>query len=308
MFKKASLPPARRFHLKFSLPLLLALLGGPVAAGGYDCPFVSVKHLARVLPGKSWMLLSNHDGGGCIFMDETGDRLMLSVFRNPSAARAKELYESFRETLSERMPISALAGIGDETQAGATGGPPEAGPPEAAVLSLSGDSIVSVIFYLSSPPANAALIKPLGELARRAIGNAGRSSEGFGRCEWLELADADGLLDRSTVMVQRTGAKSCMIYDGSSNTLMVVLTETASDSIMTLKARDGGCQRVALPELGKEAFGEHSCKGGGMNAVSIHAWKNGKAAWIVFAPAKANPEPGSVSRLKAVAARVYDKM
>jgi hypothetical protein len=308
MLKTRGLPPPGRFQLNFFLPLLLALLAGPVAAAGQDCPFVSVKQLAGALPGKSWMLLSNQDGRGCIFTDESGDTLMLSVFRNPSAGRAKELYESFRKTLGERMPISPVSGIGDEAQAGATGVPAKAGRPEAAVLSLSGDSIVSISFYLSSPPADAALIKPLGELARRAIGNAGRPSESFGRCEWLDLADADGFLDRNTLTVQRTGAKSCMIYDGSSNTLMVALTEMTSDTVMNMKARESGCQHVPLPELGREAFGEHSCKSGSMNAVSIHVWKNGRDAWIVFAPAKAHPESGSVSRLKAVAARVYGKM
>src|SRR5262249_23271795 len=101
---------------------------------------------------------------------------------------------------------------------------------------------------------------------------------------------------------------SCMIYDGSSNTLMVALTEMTADTVMSMKARDGGCQHVPLPEFGKEAFGEHSCKGGNTNAASIHVWKNGRDAWIVFAPAKAHAESGSVSRLKAVAARVYSKM
>jgi hypothetical protein len=90
--------------------------------------------------------------------------------------------------------------------------------------------------------------------------------------------------------------------------MMVALTEMAPDTVMTMKARDGGCQHVSLPEFGKEAFGEHSCKGGNIHAASIHVWKNGRDAWIVFAPTKAHPESGSVSRLKAVAARVYSKM
>jgi hypothetical protein len=290
------------------LPFLVALFAGPGAAVGQDCPFVSVKQLAGALPGKSWMLLSNQDGRGCIFTDESGDKLMLSVFRNPSAGRAKELYETFRKTLSERMPLSSIPGIGDETEAGATGTASKAGRPEAAVLSLSGDSIVSVSFSIASPPADAALLKPLAELAQRAIRNAGRTSESFGQCEWLSAADADGFLDRSTVTVQRTGANSCMIYDGSSNTLMVALTEMAADAVMTMKAREAGCQQVPLPELGKEAFGEHSCKSGNINAASIHVWKNGREAWIVFAPAKTHPQSGSVARLKALAARVYAKM
>jgi hypothetical protein len=77
---------------------------------------------------------------------------------------------------------------------------------------------------------------------------------------------------------------------------------------MNLKGRESGCQHVALPEFGKEAFAEHSCKSGNIHAASIHVWKNGKDAWIVFAPAKAHPESGSVSRLTEVAARVYRKM
>jgi hypothetical protein len=254
------------------------------------------------------MLISNQDGRGCIFTDESGDTLMLSVFRNPSAGRAKELYETFRKTLSDRMPISAVPGIGDETQAGTTGPESKTGRPEAAVVSLSGDYIVSVSFYIASKPADAAVVKPLAELARKAIGNAGQSSQSFGRCEWLTQADADGFLDQGSLTVQRTGANSCMIYDGSSNTMMVALTETASDTVMTMKARPGGCQHVSLPEFGKEAFGEYSCKGGNIHAASIHVWKNGRDAWIVFAPAKAHPESGSVSRLKDVAARVYSKM
>jgi hypothetical protein len=269
---------------------------------------VSVKQLAGALPHKSWMMLSNQDGRGCIFTDEGGDTLMLSVFRNPSAGQAKELYETFRKTLSERMPLSSISGIGDETQAGATGAAPKAGQPEAAVLTLSGQSVVSVSFSIASQSADAALIRRLAELARRAVGNAGRTSESFGQCEWLTAADADGFLDRTTVTVQRTGANSCMIYDGSSNTLMVALTEMAADAVRTMKAREAGCQQVPLPELGKEAFGEHSCKSGNIAAASIHIWKNGREAWIVFAPSKTHPESGSVNRLKAVAARVYSKM
>jgi hypothetical protein len=298
----------RSLRRHFFLPLLLALLSGPAAAANQGCPFVTVKQLAGALPGKSWMLISNQDGRGCIFMDESGDTLMLSVFKNPSAGRAKELYESFRKTLSERMPINLIPGIGDEAQAGATDAAPKAGRPEAAILSLSGEAVVSVNFYVSSRPADAALTQPLSELARHAIRNAGQSSERFGKCEWLEPADAEGLLDRGTVTIQRTGANSCMIFDGSSNTLMVALTETASDTVMTMKTRDGGCQHVSLPEFGKEAFGEHSCKSGNIHAASIHVWKNGRDAWIVFAPPKAHPESGTVSRLKSVAARVFSKM
>jgi hypothetical protein len=65
---------------------------------------------------------------------------------------------------------------------------------------------------------------------------------------------------------------------------------------------------VPLPELGREAFGEHSCSGGNTNAVNIYVWKNGKQASILFAPTRSHPESRSVERLKAVAARVYGKM
>jgi hypothetical protein len=65
---------------------------------------------------------------------------------------------------------------------------------------------------------------------------------------------------------------------------------------------------VPLPELGREAFGEHSCVSGNANAVNIFVWKNGKQASILFAPSKPHPESGSVERLKSVAARVYGKM
>ena len=63
-----------------------------------------------------------------------------------------------------------------------------------------------------------------------------------------------------------------------------------------------------MPELGKEAFGEHSCSSGNANAVTIYVWKNGKQATILFAPGKPHPESGSVERLKAVAGRVYAKV
>lgn len=66
------------------------------------------------------------------------------------------------------------------------------------------------------------------------------------------------------------------------------------------------CQHEAIPELGGEAFGEHSCTNG--NAVTIYAWKNGRQASILFAPVKPHPESGPVERLKAVARRVYGKL
>jgi hypothetical protein len=72
--------------------------------------------------------------------------------------------------------------------------------------------------------------------------------------------------------------------------------------------RTGPCKHVAIPELGSEAFGEHSCTRGNGDAVNIFVWKNGRQASILFAPVKPHPESGSVERLKAVAGRVYAKL
>jgi hypothetical protein len=72
--------------------------------------------------------------------------------------------------------------------------------------------------------------------------------------------------------------------------------------------RAGPCQHVAIPEFGREAFGEHSCTKGNGNAVDIYVWKNGRQASILFAPVKPHPESRSVERLKAVAGRVYGKL
>jgi hypothetical protein len=116
------------------------------------------------------------------------------------------------------------------------------------------------------------------------------------------------ILDRSTLTIQRTGAGSCLIFDGSANTMIVAVIAMSRDTQVNMMKRNSGCKHVPLPELGKEAFGEHSCDSGNTNAVTIYVWKNGKQASILFAPSKPNLESGSVGRLKAVAGRVYGKM
>jgi hypothetical protein len=162
--------------------------------------------------------------------------------------------------------------------------------------------------YGSHGPADAALTTPLGDLAGRAIANVAATSERFGQCEWLTADDADGFLDRNTLTVQRTGANSCLIFDGAANTMMVAVTATSRDTQLSMMQRAGGCTRVPLPELAKDAFVEHSCSSGNANAVSIYLWKNGRQAWVLFAPTKPHPESGSVEHLQAVASRVYSKM
>jgi len=292
----------------FSCLLILFLLGLAASESRAEtCPFFTEAQLAGATRDDSWTLISNQDGRGCIFAGHAGDTLMLSVYRQPSADRAKELYETFRKTLGERMTLSAIPGLGEATHAGATS-PSETKKAEAAVITLTGDYIVSIDLHKTGGPADPYILAPLSALAVQAIKNTGKSSERFGSCEWLSAADAAGFLDESTLTLQRTGANSCLMYDGAANTLMVAVTAVASETVMTMKNRPGGCQHVPLPEFGKEAFGEHSCKSGNTNAVSIHVWKNGREAWIVFAPTKPHPESGSVNRLKDVAARVYGKL
>ena len=140
------------------------------------------------------------------------------------------------------------------------------------------------------------------------MGNVTKTSERFGDCEWLTAADADGFLDQSTLQVQRTGAGSCMMFDREANTMAVAVITMSRDTVISMMKRAGPCQHVAIPELGSEAFGEHSCTKGNGNAVNIFVWKNGRQASILFAPVKPHPESGSVERLKAVAARVYGKL
>jgi hypothetical protein len=291
--------------LLFCVLLLVAIAAAPARAA-VTCRFISEQQLAGAMPATKWSLVSDQDGRGCIFQGERGDTLMLTVFRNPTMDRAKELYATFVKTLGERMSVIPWSGIGDESQAGRT--LPDAVRPEASIVALSGEYILSISIYRSGRPADDTLLKPLTEVARRAIDKVGTTSERFGSCEWLTADDAEGFLDRSTLTIQRTGAGSCLIFDGSANTLMVAVIAMSRDTLVNMMNRNGGCKHVLLPEVGKEAFGEHSCTSGNANAVTIYVWKNGKRATILFAPSKPHPESGSVERLKAVAGRVYGKM
>jgi len=258
------------------------------------------------MPALKWSLISNQDGRGCIYQGGRGDTLMLSVFRNPDKDRAKELYATFVKTLGERMPLNAVAGIGDEGQGGTSAAGAER--QEASVLALSGDYILQISVYPIGRRADDALLGPLAQVARVAIGNVTKTSERFGDCEWLSASDADGFLDNSTLQVQRTGAGSCMMFDREANTMAVAVITTSRDTAVDMMQRAGPCQHVAIPELGREAFGEHSCTKGNGNAVNIFVWKNGRQASILFAPVKPHPESGSVEHLKAVAARVQGKL
>jgi len=293
------------YGLVSSILLLLAAPSDPARAAE-TCPFISDQHLAGAMPAAKWLLVSNQDGRGCIFRGGRGDTMMLTVFRNPTADRAKELYATFVKTLAERMSIAAVPGIGEGAQAGTTA--PDAARQEASVVSLSGEYILSISVYRSGQPADDALLKPLTEVARRAIGNVGATSEKFGGCEWLAADDAEGFLDRSTLTIQRTGANSCMIFDGAANTLLVAVVAMSRDTQAAMMKRNAGCTHVPLPELGRDGFGEHSCSSGNTNAVNIFVWKNGRQASILFAPRGPHPESKSVERLKAVAARVYEKL
>jgi hypothetical protein len=290
------------------LALLLSIAAVPAlpAAAAQTCPFISAQELARAMPALKWSLISNQDGRGCIYQAGRGDTMMLTVFRNPDKDRARELYATFVKTLGERMPLNAVAGIGDEGQGGATGAGAER--QEASVVALSGDYILQISVYPIGRRADDALLGPVTEAARVAIGNVTRSSERFGNCEWLTAADADGFLDSSTLTVQRTGAGSCMMFDREANTMTVAVIATSRDTAVSMMKRAGPCKHLAIPELGSEAYGEHSCTKGNGNAVIIRVWKNGRQASILFAPVKPHPESGSVERLKAVAARVYGKL
>jgi hypothetical protein len=290
------------------LVLVLATAATPAgpARAAETCPFISDQQLAGAMPGTKWSLISNQDGRGCIFQGARGDTLMLTVFRNPTADRAKELYATFVMALGERMPIIPWPGIGDEAQAGRT--VPAAARAEASIVALSGEYILSLSIYRSGRPADDTLLTPLAEVARRTIDKVGATSEKFGACEWLTADDAEGFLDHSTLTVQRTGAGSCLMFDGAANTMMVAVIAMSRDTQVSMMKRGGGCRHVPLPEFGKEAFGEHSCSSGNTNAVNIYVWKNGKQASILFAPVMPHPESGSVERLKAVAGRVLGKM
>jgi hypothetical protein len=290
------------------LALLLAIAVLPVlpANAAETCPFITSKDLTGAMPALKWSLISNQDGRGCIYQGGRGDTMMLTVFRNPDKDRARELYATFVKTLLERMPLSAMADIGDEGQRGTTTA--DAQRQEASVLALSGDYILQMSVYPIGRRADDALLGPLTQVARIAVGNMSKTSERFGDCEWLTAADADGFLDKSTLQVQRTGTGSCMMFDREANTMVVAVITTSRDTAVGMMKRQGPCQHLAIPELGREAFGEHSCTKGNGNAVNIFVWKNGRQASILFAPVKPHPESGSVERLKAVAARVYGKL
>lgn len=121
----------------------------------------------------------------------------------------------------------------------------------------------------------------------------GFANERFGDCEWLTAADADGFLDKSTLTVQRTGAGSCMMFDREANTMTVAVIATSRDTVVSMTKRTGPCRHVAIPELGNEAFGEHSCTKGNGNTVNIYVRKNGRQASILFASVKPHQECGS---------------
>lgn len=289
-----------------ALFLVIAAVPALPARAAETCPFISAKELAGAMPALKWSLISNQDGRGCIYQAGRGDTMMLTVFRNPDKDRARELYATFVKTLGERMPLSAVSGIGDEGQRGTSAAGAER--QEASVLALSGDYILQITVHPTGRRADDALLGPLTEAARIAIASVSRSSERFGDCEWLTAADADGFLDKSTLTVQRTGAGSCMMFDGEANTMIAAVIATSRDTAIGMMKRLGPCKHVAIPELGSEAFGQHSCTKGNGNAVTIYVWKNGRQASIVFAPVKPHPESGSVERLKAVAGRVYGKL
>ncbi|WP_342737251.1 hypothetical protein [Bradyrhizobium sp. B117] len=300
------MPLINRLFSRLVLLLAFAAVLVLPARAAETCPFISAKELAGAMPALKWSLISNQDGRGCIYQAGHGDTMMLSVFRNPDKDRARELYATFVKTLGERMPLNAVAGIGDEGQRGTSAAGAER--QEASVVAVSGDTILQITVYPIGRRADDALLGPLTETARLAIVNVSKSSERFGDCEWLMAADADGFLDKSTLTVQRTGAGSCMMFDREANTMTAAVIATSRDTAVSMMKRAGPCKHVAIPELGSEAFGEHSCTKGNGNAVNIYVWRNGRQASILFAPVKPHPESGSVERLKAVAARVYGKL
>jgi hypothetical protein len=287
------------------LVLLLTLAGGSAHAAG-PCRYIDSQQLAGAMPVAKWSFISGQDGRGCVFGGAGGDTLMLTVFRNPSAERARELYDTFVKTLAERMPPAPVSGIGDDAQAGIT--PPKAAQPEASIVTLSGEYILSISDYRSGKPPDDTLLKQVIEVARRAIGNVALTNEIFGGCEWLAADDAEGFLDRSTLTLERTGSGSCLMYDGAANTMMVAVVAMPREVQVGMMNRASLCKHVPLPELGREAFAELSCTSGNTNAVHIYVWKNGKQASVLFAPTKPHPESGSAEHLKAVAARVYQKL
>jgi hypothetical protein len=296
------------FRFRFLVCLALAgvaLVPPAGAARAATCPFISDQQLAGAMPGTKWSLISDQDGRACIYTSARGDTLMLRVFRNPTPERAKELYAQFVKTQAEAMPVNAVSGLGEEAQAGATA--PGSARPEASIMALSGDYVLWISIYRAGRPADA-LVGPLAEMARRSLGNVANTSEKFGGCEWLNAADAEGFLDTKTLTIQRTGANSCLMFDGAANSMVVAVITLSPGTQREMMNRNSSCKRVPLPELGANAFGEHSCTGGNANAVNIYVWKNGRQASVLFAPTKPHPESGSVEHLKAVAARVSGKL
>lgn len=186
------------------LVLTVAAVPAIPAHAAETCPFISAKDLAGAMPAIKWSLISNQDGRGCIYQTGLGDTMMLSAFRNPDKDRARELYAIFVKTLGERMPLNAVSGIGDEGHRGTSAA--GAQRQEASVLALSGDYIFQISVYPIGRRADDALLGPVTEAARVAIGNVTKTSERFGDCEWLTAADADGFLDKSTLQVQRAPA------------------------------------------------------------------------------------------------------
>ena len=155
------------------------------------------------------------------------------------------------------MPVAPVSGIGDEAQAGTTA--PKAAQPEASIVVRSKEYIQSISIHRSGRPADDALLKGVTEIASRAILNIGVTSERFGSCEWLNADDADAFLDRSTLTIQRTGASSCLMFDGAANAMTVAVVAMPRDLQVSMMKRPGGCKHEPLPELGPDAFAEHSC-------------------------------------------------
>src|SRR4051812_35326840 len=151
------------------LILLLAIAAVPVlpVRAAETCPFISAQQLAGAMPALKWSLISNQDGRGCIYQGGRGDTMMLTVFRNPDKDRARELYATFVKTLGERMPLSALVGIGDEGQGGTSAAGAER--QEASVVALSGDTILQISVYPTGRRADDSLLGPLTEAARIAV-------------------------------------------------------------------------------------------------------------------------------------------
>ncbi|WP_228748211.1 hypothetical protein [Bradyrhizobium sp. BR 10289] len=55
------------------LVIFLAIAAVPAAPAraAETCPFISSQELARAMPALKWTLISNQDGRGCIYQDES---------------------------------------------------------------------------------------------------------------------------------------------------------------------------------------------------------------------------------------------